>query len=371
MRKRILCISFILFSTVFLCAASSYGIYEYEESMLGDGVVITGCNSDFQTVISIPDAIDSKPVIGIESEFLVSDAVTEVKIPASVYYISYGAFSEASSLEAITVHPDNGCYASIHGILYDKRTRSIACYPQAITTSSFEIPVGIEYIDPRAFEGTSNLKYVTAPDSLKEIGYWAFNNSGIISINIPEGVEEIGIEAFFNCNSLEELSLPSTLSYLGSSAIVSRSLQAITVADSNPYYCSIEGVLFTEDCSSLIAYPASKDPWGYYSIPESVKTIMLNAFCYAKINNILLPENLKEIGNSAFWGSGIDYIVLPDSITSIGVDIFDNCSYLENIFVSEGSYAYRNIAVSEWARYLVYEPSWLGIPSVSGEAEIL
>ena len=368
--KRFLCIPIVLFSTALLGAAS-YGIYEYEESWMGDGVVITSCSPNSETVISIPDSISDMPVVGIGTEFIDSDTVTEVKIPASVYSISYGAFSEGAALEAITVHPDNEYYASIHGVLYGKKSRSIECYPQAITASSFEIPVGIEYISPCAFEGTMNLENVVVPDSLKGIGYWAFNDSGIVSINIPEGVEEIGAETFFNCNSLEELSLPSTLSKLGNSAIVSRSLKSITVAENNPYYCSIDGVLFNKDGSSLIVYPASKDVWGDYVIPESVKTIVQKAFCYSGLNSITLPENLAEIGESAFWGAGIDYMILPDSIASIGEDVFDHCFYLKDIYVTEGSYAYRNIALSEWARYLVYEPSWLDVSSISDKTEII
>ena len=268
-------------------------------------------------------------------------------------------FRQNIILKNFIVSSGNPKYASIKGILYDKDNKSVLCYPQAREEASFSVLDGILEIASYAFYGTANLKNVSLPGSIKAIGSSAFENSGIVAINFPEGIEDIYSSAFFNCNSLVDVELPASLTYLGSQVFVCRQLESILVAAENPNYCSIDGVLFPKDMSALIAYPASKSTGGEYVIPESVRSINDTAFCYAKLDNIVLPSNLEEIGYSAFWGSWIEDIILPASVSFIGEDIFGNCTWLDTVNVTEGSYAYVFGLDHDLGKYVAYSPSWL------------
>lgn len=345
-----------------------YDIFEYSDSFAEDGsVLLTSCTpNDEQTILVIPEEIDSKPVTGISSGFgfwiggfLKSDSIEEIIIPASITHIDSDAFAEAKALKNFIVSPDNPKYASIKGVLYDKENKSILCYPQAREDASFSVLDGILEIASYAFYGTVNLEYVTLPSSIKVIGASAFEKSGIVAINFPEGIEDIYSNAFFNCNSLVNVELPASLIYLGSEVFVCRQLESISVSSENPNYCSIDEVLFSKDISELITYPASKSFGGEYVVPESVRAISGAAFCYAKLDNIVLPSNLEEIGYSAFWGSWIEDIILPASVSFIGEDIFGNCSWLDTVNVTEGSYAYVFGLNQDWGKYVTYSPSWL------------
>lgn len=358
--KRISIIIALVLALPAMLFAATDGIFEYEETSSGDGVIITSCNPEsYQSVVQIPSTIDGLPVVEIADGFLVDDHVEVVSLPASLRYVSGAAFTGASALEAVTVHPDNPVYASISGVLYDKVSLSLVCYPQAKEGSSFVVPDGILLIGNYAFAETENLESVVLPDGLVSIGLCSFENSVIRSVNFPNSLEYILDDAFFNCNQLASVSLPASLEYLGSSAFVGRGLDSITVDEANPKYHSIDGVLFSKDLSTLITYPASHQFYGSFEIPEGVTRIEGVAFCYSMLDEIVLPQSLQSIGWSAFWGSNIDEINLPDSITAIGDDAFASCSYLERIHVNEGSYAYEWVGTSEWARYMDYSPSWL------------
>ena len=368
MKKGIVVLVSVLLVLPSAFAAEYSGIFEYEESFYDDGSVWLTCcyPDDGQTILNIPEEIDSKPVSGISSGlglwiggFLESNSIEEITIPASITRIDSDAFAEATALEFITVSSDNPRYASIQGVLYDKENKSVLCYPQAREDSSFTVLDGVTEIDSYAFYGAANLQNIYLPDSIESIGASAFENSGLASINFPEGLESIYSSAFFNCNSLSDIELPSSLTFLGSQVFVCRSLESIAVSAENPSYCSADGILFSKDMSELIAYPPSKSYGGEYAIPESVRVIKETAFCYAKLDNIRLPENLEEIGHSAFWGTWLEDIIIPPSVFYIGEDIFGNCGWLDTVNVTEGSYAFTFGLGSNWGKYVAYSPSWL------------
>lgn len=97
-------------------------------------------------------------------------------------------------------------------------------------------------IGASAFNGCTNLKSVTLPESLTKIASFAFMRAGLETIDIPSSVEkignysfaqcialktvniasghaiEIGNEAFFYCTSLTHVTLPDTATKIGNDA---------------------------------------------------------------------------------------------------------------------------------------------------------
>ena len=49
----------------------------------------------------------------------------------------------------------------------------------------------------------------------------------------------------------------------------------------------------------------------------------------------MLPDTLETIGNSAFMQSGLKYIDIPDSVTTIMSNAFNNCHYLTEISIPD------------------------------------
>jgi hypothetical protein len=85
--------------------------------------------------------------------------------------------------------------------------------------SSVVIPMGVGYIDERAFMNCSFLKSVALPNTLIRLGRRAFFNCYMLeNINMPRSLVAIEDGVFYNCHSLKEIDIPDTLKSLGSRA---------------------------------------------------------------------------------------------------------------------------------------------------------
>lgn len=82
------------------------------------------------------------------------------------------------------------------------------------------IPYGVEKIGNMAFQYCSNLKRITIPNSVTELGYQlTFSDcSSLESITIPSGVTKIPQNTFSNCTSLKTVKLPDTITEIGQNA---------------------------------------------------------------------------------------------------------------------------------------------------------
>jgi hypothetical protein len=189
------------------------------------------------------------------------------------------------------------------------------------------------------------------------IGDSAFSAcSTVTSVAIPTNVTSIGLTAFANCTALTAISLPGSVTNIGSQAFSScSSLQAITVAAPNPAYSSVAGVLFTNDLTTLIDYPAGKagdytiptgvtrlGDYAFYTcagltnvtIPASVTNIGFGSFdLCTSLTNVTMSNGVLNIGSTAFAGCiGLTNLTIPPSVTNLGQYAFENCTNLTNAY---------------------------------------
>jgi sorbitol-specific phosphotransferase system component IIA len=191
----------------------------------------------------------------------------------------------------------------------DKST-TVADIPSSITVNGAKYRV--TSIGARAFEGRSDITYLSLQYSIKSIGEYAFIDCGsnmtvnianleawckmelgnehssplssagkvllydveTTSISIPETVTSIGKYTFYQCKSLTSLYISGSVTSIGSSAF--------------------------EDCTGL--------------------------------TSVTLSEGLTSIGGSSFEGcKGLTSITIPSTVTSIALNAFKDCSSLNNI----------------------------------------
>ena len=253
----------------------------------GSTIAITGYTGG-GGVATIPSSIDGLPVTTIRAKaFTGCTNVVSVVIPAKVTSIELLAFDGCTSLEKIVVESLNPAYASMDGVLFDKKLTTLLQYP-AGKSGSYTIPNSVNYIGAYAAQGCTLLAGVTFPDSLNTIGRSAFNLcTSLTGVTIPARVTGINGSSFSGCYSLKSISVDAN----------------------NSAYASVYGVLFDKKLTTLMQYPAGKA--GSYRIPDGVIAIDE----YAAQGCVFLID-----------------ITIPDSVAKIRMGAFNGCANLTKVF---------------------------------------
>ena len=189
----------------------------------------------------------------------------------------------------------------------------------------------VAMIGDSAFSYCLALTSVTIPGSVLYIGFGAFQNcSSLASVSFGEGVTTIRAGAFADC-CLTSVTLPASVSDVSPPAFCGN-ISAIYVDENNPYYCSVDGVLFNKEKTSLVAYPGGKGP--HYTVPNGVTTIGFWAFNgVSSLVSLTIPEGFTTIESSAFfYCQSLTSIYLPRSLTTIGNTAFYDCTSLTDVY---------------------------------------
>ncbi len=201
------------------------------------------------------------------------------------------------------------------------------------------IPEGTTEIEEYAFFNKDALTNIVIPDSVTEIGEWAFKSCGLTSVVIPDSVTKIGDDAFSDCCALTSVVISNSVTKIGYNAFSDcQALTSIKVAEGNPKYDSRGG------CNAIIETESNKLLFGCQStvIPDSVTEIGGGAFsnCCA-LTSIEIPTSVTEIGDCAFFGcTGLTSVVIPDSVTEIRKSAFEECSNLISMKVTDDNPKY-------------------------------
>ena len=153
-------------------------------------------------------------------------------------------------------------------------------------------------------------------------------------------VEAISPYAFLNCRQLKTIEIPASCIFLNAIAFLNcSSLENILVADENPEYCDVDGVLFNSGMTDLVFYPRCKKATKY-KIPQSVKTIRKDAFFKNQfLEDVEWPVNLNQICNEAFIGcNSLKSVCFPSGIEYVGDYAFYDCNNLMTVNVANCSF---------------------------------
>lgn len=109
-------------------------------------------------------------------------------------------------------------------------------------------------------------------------------------------------------------------------------IESITVDVANTKYKSIDGVLFSKDASTLVAYPTIRE--GEYRIPGSTVNIMEYAFKLKQgLTGITIPGSVRQISDRAFEGCKALRDVIIDGTPEIGEYAFLGCNNINSVSV--------------------------------------
>lgn len=194
----------------------------------GTGNMWNSCSdmwTDFRNTIyylSLPEGLTSLGG-GTFSEL---STVYTVELPASLTEIPSEAFHN-NSLQSITVASGSEAFTAVDGVLYSKDMTKLVCCPSSYETGisrfwefkgsairiysdfqlDFTVPETVTEIGDYAFQRV-RFGQIHLPDQLKIIGVGAFSQSSIAAIDLPDTVTSIGRDAFRWCDNLRQIRLP-------------------------------------------------------------------------------------------------------------------------------------------------------------------
>lgn len=158
----------------------------------------------------------------------------------------------------------------------------------------------------------------------------------IKKIYIQDGIEEIGSQITAFCDSVN-VYIPKSVTDVTSGQYGNAFLgnvSAFYVDSKNENLCSVDGVLFNKDKTTLLNYP-SKNGAATYSLPDSVITINDWAFREnANLKIIDFNNKLQSIGYRSFWEcSNLAFIHIPQSVNSIDTAAFAECTNIKYAYL--------------------------------------
>ncbi|MDE5788799.1 MAG: leucine-rich repeat domain-containing protein, partial [Clostridia bacterium] len=180
-------------------------------------------------------------------------------------------------------------------------------------------------IGEMAFGYCSELKNITLPATLTEIGNSAFWESGITAVTIPASLKSVSEKAFYACRSLANLTIENGVESIGESAFEDANMTSLSL----PASVKTVGDKAFLDCNALT----------HIELAEGLETIGNLAFAIkgAETLDIVLPSTVKSIGGGCFnyggWGNdkGItaNKIIINDTVETVGENILKDCKVKE------------------------------------------
>ena len=351
----------------------SYAFYNckaLEAVVIPDGVEVINTYS-FNNCIKMKSLTIGAGVKEINSSaFKYCEALPKVTIPKNVTKIASDAFGSCKALTEFVVDAENTVYSAVEKILYSKDgTTAIMC-PLALA-GEVTIPAGTTTIGAEAFYGCTKITAVTFPNSvttlgdnafdgcsalttanlnegLLTIGESAFDNAGITAITVPNSVTTIGANAFYYCMSLETAKLGSGVATIGASPFYRcTALKSIEIDAANANFTAVDGVLYSKDKTTLIAYPNKKA--ATYNILDGVTTIGEYAFCYCTdVTAVTMPNTVTELKKEAFSNcEALASLNFSTALQSIGEKAFYYCEALKEAKLPEGLIFIGNMAFNK------------------------
>lgn len=400
-----------------------------------DVVTITGYNGKAEN-IAIPEKLENSDVVAIDDEAFKDNRYIEyVTLPESVTIIGQSAFSN-STLKEITITNKQCTIADesaipeaavIYGYINSKAEEFANKYNRTFkaidefTVDNLEYEIGklsgfdgdvvtitgyngkaetvtipeqIEGLDVvrignSAFRSNKYIRNLILSDTLKTIGYYAFENTLLETVKFGKNISKIDYNAFNGCEKLKSVYIADFETwnridfkqeranplfyaenlYFGEELVTELVIPENITKIANYSFIGYKGltsVTIPEGVTEIGIYAFAKTDIAEIVIPSTVKSMRYAFFGTSNLSDITFTQGLKAIPESAFNGcSGLTSITIPDFVTDIKSSAFYNCASLETVYIGSGINKMESSAFSDCENlkdvYIESISSWLGI----------
>ncbi len=315
---------------------------------------VIGCYEYIGTGVVIPETVNGYTITTIESgAFDGCRWLKDVTFPKTITKIEESITYDNRHLSAFYMPEENEYYYTVDGVLFEKATNKLICYPMGNKNRKYTVPDGtktigrysfvfalyleevvmpdsVMTIESETFVYTFDLKKVTFGKNLTKIGESAFYFSNLESVTIPstvkeisegafcgtprlksvtieEGVESIG-EAAFRFSGLESIVIPKSVKFIGDDAFNNTfDLKAIELADGNDNFTVIDGVLYDKEITKIISYPQASE-MTVYKVPDTIKYV--EGIWAQNLTSLIMPKDVQIGDYEYLFGHYMDRYIL-------------------------------------------------------------
>lgn len=176
----------------------------------------------------------------------------------------------------------------------------------ATLIESIDLPEGLMTLGIKCLWECDYLEEVVVPSTVAEIPTYFCYLSGVKRVVLKEGVQRINENAFQECLHLESLAIPSTVTTINDIFNKCDKVQ-FNVAESNPNFKSIDGVLYDKDLTKLLLFRKG-----------------------AITKEHTIPSSISHIGDYGFYRTTIE-VVNHGGGLHLGISAFTECPSLRRL----------------------------------------
>ncbi|MBO6216797.1 MAG: leucine-rich repeat domain-containing protein [Prevotella sp.] len=207
-------------------------------------------------------------------------------------------------------------------------TNFVTLYDVSTYKYDIELPSTVEWkgqtwkisvIGPQAFQ-SKTINSIDFPRTVYRIGYNAFLGAKLPKeFRIPSSIKKIDAHAFAECKNLTTVYIPASVMDIGYAPFYNcYDLEKIVVDENNPYYKSVDGILYNKEMTEIIQFPCAKQ-MVKYTAPKTLVSVNREAFSNTlNLFTVVLPEGVQYLSVGAFSKSYIHDLYLPATIRNIG-----------------------------------------------------
>lgn len=195
-----------------------------------------------------------------------------------------------------------------------KQKKELVCYPRAKADTDYKVPDEFTSIGQYGIMNADNITSLDLNKVVKTTSNSVYSDKNLQTITIPTGLTKDGLKegAIVACEKINEYK----------------------VANDNPDFIGIDGVVFNKEKDKLFFYPPSK-AGATYAIPETVKEIAAQSFQAASnLTSITIPKAVEKVGKAAFRNmSNLETVTFekPSSTTTLEQAAFRGCEKLKTV----------------------------------------
>lgn len=210
----------------------------------------------------------------------------------------------------------------------------------AAQCTSITFGKNMKEIMPQTFTMCMKLTTINFNEGFETIGNNAFYLmcNSFKSITFPSTLKTIGDEAFAGAKLTGEITLPASLETIGAGAFKGNPITGFYFEDdTNKYFSSKEGVLYSKDGTRLVCFPPGLVEQNM-TLPEGLKAIDAAAFFgNTVLKEITFPASLEEIGPKAFANCGLTTFTVSANVRKIGEGVVYNNKSLTSFVVDSAN----------------------------------